>query len=592
MATLQQEQFDQIAAYINGQLAKWKAVADYEQSGGSTPIQNTGWKSLVYNEFVTKYIGPNGFQNAVDAGVSPLELLLLQTGLDKKKFSKQVADAYLATKYQAVYAKVANGTFQYTAGQYKAGPSGLLTKTSEAAAQADKNNAEEQAKNPDKSIGAFAAQQAASSGALAAPAPLEVLQLPEDYDHELVSAALADLASQTSGALASIAAGGLTIPPGSLSGSLIAPGSLPPTALDPIAFREQMLSFPAPDQAVLVYLAPDSSLDSQLTTTVGAKTYTGPGRVWRVQKIVPPFGWRASLGPTRYRLIFDQQTFGVFSARFPLAGALVTDGSAWEVTYGLLIRDLPILGTQRPHRILYADYSRDVPASSIGRNNAAPAWLTGANQLFEARATQNFLTAPPTLFTELADANLASGSYAWMSPTFEYSGGPASTGTYLTQIQGMLFNLLRGETAEQIYAEINSLASPDFSEITGSARPPEASVPGGMDSDGVLPACAVVKDGGSFRSRSSTSILGADAVYAGLPLRYDDADAVRASSSTFSVVARIWPPRSLSYAQQGGAGLNLRTTPSNDMRAATWAATGVKLQKSNNREIAVDIVIV
>lgn len=355
------------------------------------------------------------------------------------------------------------------------------------------------------------------------------------------------------------------------------------------AFKKQ--DVPPAEEAIELGFAPSETLDIWHTETLGGASRRGPRRVWKntlVQR--PSQGLEKSDGPFRYRLRLDEVRLGVMSVRYldKLANFLLTDGSQsgsrLEVTYGILLKGIPWYGTKLPRKITLAEYAGMPPSSLVGNVPGVATWLTGAQQLGEAKAADSFDTQAPVYFEAFKDTSLAVAGSNWFAPD-------KVTTSYVDEIEGLTLMLLTGDTGDEVYAQMNSLPSVNLSQIGGNAKGPTASVPDGLEvtSPCVASLAGVNVAGTQLSTAQIESFASATnkLLSEGAPFRHTDCDSLRRSEDRFSMVLRVWPPRILQWDDIDG----MLSDPSLDQNPAAWHTSGVKFVKQNDRNTTVDVVV-
>lgn len=532
--------------------------------GVGDPLSLFPTTSLAYQRGVRTFLGLGFDQTVIDAAGWPVLNRLDQLVAGGKVTDREALD-YLRQTYPGI-----------SLGSASFGSSPAQT----VAAQAVALNGAKLSTDPTKTT--VSALLGGAAVGVASPTP-GLVSLPDDYDAQEVATAISTATQGLSAQIQAVAAGGVQIPTGSLDGTAITPGTLPVTALSLPQAAAAFQSFPDRDQAITLTLSPSATFDRWTTATLGGNSYSGPGRIWRVDTYQLPANWKPTQGPTRYRILFKGLTFGVFCNRFldvlsnfHLESASQT-GSRWEWTYGIIIKGIPHFFGREVDRILYSGFVGDVPVGlqAVKPSAASSAWLTNSRSLFETEAEDDFDTTAPVLFVARQDTAIA--STGWAYPT-------KSSADYLKDLPGFQVSLITGRTVEDVYGELNGLASANNHYIGGSARGPLVTLPEGQDGRAVAPAGVLVRNGNQATVRNDT-LTSTDRIYEGIPVSYEDCGVLQANDVDFSVVV-LASPRILSWST------TFSSSSDNSMVAAGWHTTGFELDEQNHRDFGLDIVVI
>lgn len=404
---------------------------------------------------------------------------------------------------------------------------------------------------------------------------MQTPRVPDVYDPKQMGKALRDLAEQTSLAITAVANGAVRFQPNSIPGHVLAPGSVNAAKLDPVSLARTYRDLPGPDQAIILRLAPDYATDRAFQFSDGTNTdaqRSGPGRVWRVVNATYPQDFNPTPGPQRYRLVVKDLRFGVFS----LLQETAFNTGAVNVRYGLVIRDIPTYLQRIPSAILYTGFEGDTPTSLVADNINVAIGGGNVTKLFHGTGT---------LAGRAYDQFVTSAALAW--EPFG-SGALLPTAAELANVEGVNFMLVTGRSAEEVYAQMNSASSQNYARINGDSRGPTASCPPGTAMDSPFPANLSRRN-----AATSTSQLETDAMTTigrglqwleGAPMDYASCQRLRATNDYFSVALQLAFVKTIAFSYYSGGG--------NVESVAVWDTLGVRSTESNNRDLAIDIVVV
>lgn len=343
-----------------------------------------------------------------------------------------------------------------------------------------------------------------------------------------------------------------------------------------------------PDEPVVMDIARDETLDRWVSSTVASRVYRGPGRVWRARSwSAPKIGDKPRA--VRYRFAGRQAEFTPISCRMvdrlrnaSLDGAM----SRWEVTYGIVVTGIPNLLGRKPSRLTIA--SEHLSGSVAAVTGTTPGWMTNTRAFFEPAALTEFSDGDNHVF---ADKGTSHGAPAngWMHPS---TTGPSAQSTrYVSEIEGLSAQLITGQTATEVYAQMNSLDSPNLATIRGRARGLGAIAPGAEATNGLAPAnCTVVGSSTTLTARTYSTLLGSDYVVEGVPFRYQDCSRLRYTGDYFSVAITVDQPRLLeSYEVFQASGI--AGSPTGDMQPGAWWTAGLLIDSGDDRDPSFDIIL-
>ena len=604
MPILQQEQYQKVAQLLSSGIHE-----TFKHAGGKSvqfntdlntfSIQGKGNKTdrkfLDFYTLISKEIGYDlrVFQNLGVTAVYAIGGLryLIQVGA----ITAREAEAFLVTKYPD--AGFTGGSFNDVRVLPGYGGQDNEDKSEPAGSPDDEKSPVEKAREIQE------VQQDVRGGALVpavSPAgnlPIYLREVPDSIpEAEELQSVLEDFARQVQITISKVANGAINLQPNSIDGRVVRPGSLPYTALDPIDAQSALQEFPDADQAIILRITPDPVVDvwaedgDTLQTASGIK-YTGPRRVWRVSNVSVPPGFKPTLGPLRYRIVVDKMRLGIGSVRYKDPG-IVTGNESHEIRYGIVIRGIPGFYGRPVSRILYCDNQSYSPSSLKYQDPGVTAPDVSPGALFEKTAETKFQTDPPTLYSSFADAAVGG------------DGAEIPDQTYLDNIDGMTFMLINGRTAEEVYAQLNSLPSVYNAHIGGRGAGPGESCPSGLDVTSLTTAGLVVASPGAPFSvaprtldgytttgsipTTAFSLTGAAAAVTqeGVPFLMRDCERLRIQDGRFAVQVQVWPPRVSNWVTSSNGADNYGRHPSH------WYTRGVDLDKKNDRQVAIDIVVV
>lgn len=422
---------------------------------------------------------------------------------------------------------------------------------------------------------------------------ISVPSIPSNAKAAQIQEALEQVASQANAALASLRGGNINFGTGSIPGSALIPGTVQASRLSREAVSTVQRLIPRVDEAVELRIAPDPSLDRWADS--------GPGRVWRVQRVSYPAGYRRVAGPVRYRIKADPLRLSVCSygltnavSGFSIVPSSSASGNPvlnWECVYGLIIRGLPVLNGVRPTQILSLTTSGDVE-SSLTVDPTVGGWVSGSAFLADPRAISKYVTTPPVAYAEFYDPALAVSGAQYLRPTY-------ATPNYPDQIQGLVAHLIRSDAAAGVFAELCGRPCPGTLSLGGAPMGVGVSAPPGYLAPAILrPALATITSGqqlvchslpGTGGAAEWTSANAAD----GGPLDWDDCAALRQTDQSFTVSLQAYPPRIVREANALGAWYYTQparpTTP--DMNPSNWPTSGLEIRSEGFRHLEFDLVV-
>lgn len=603
MAILQQEQFQEVAALLNSGINEAFKGADasglqFSVDLNTFVVEGTGSKGnrrfLDQYEFVKNTLGYDQrvFEQLGVNAVFDLTGLtyLVQVGA----ITPEQAEAFLLTKYPS--AGFTGGSFGDVRPLVVPEDDG---KAEPAGSPEDEKGVVErgqEAREIQQDIGGGSLVAAdASPGSI----PIRVGEVPTTIpDSDELQRVLEDTTRQVQRAVSRVQNGQLRLQANSIDGRVIIPGSLPYSAMDPIDAQTRLQEFPGPEQAITLRIVPDPVLDDwaededDLQTSSGLR-FKGPRRVWRVASVSAGPEYRPTLGPVRYRIITNEMRFGIGSVRYKDPGKVVGLDSH-EIRYGIVIRGIPSYFGRPVNRILYCDYESFSPSALKWQDpGVTTPNLTGPTTLFEETAENKFNVAPPTLYSAFSDATVGG------------DGGEIPDQEYLDNIDGFTFMLINGRTAEEVYAQLNSLPSTINAHIGGRGAGPGDSCPASLEVTSITTGGVVVAGagaptvpvsrtlkvfdppaGGGPSTAFSLSGAAAPVVQEGVPFLMEDCERLRIKDDTFAVQVQVWPPRVSNWLSSSNGADNYGRHPSH------WHLRGVDLDKQNDRRIGIDIVVV
>lgn len=314
------------------------------------------------------------------------------------------------------------------------------------------------------------------------------------------------------------------------------------------------LTIPQRSKAVQLSFSQSNTLDRWDTRTLppsGGKTYSGPGRIWQVTNADVPADFEAG-GSVRYRLNLEQVRFGVLGVRFldNLSDHAMNSGSQTgsplEVTYGVVVKDVPWFGSEPPSSVLLVD-SIGHPVSALhGRQiGSSKPWMSGSAQFAEVKTDGEFNDNSPAPYESLRDDALENAT----NSENLYEPGES----YARDVQGIGVMLITGDTEHQVYSQVNGLENSSTPHVSGFGRGPSASFPPGLE---VLPPAVAqyvtsYQSGGggtaydSLRCRVLSETLPTDTepCVGGPAFRWADCGALRLKPQRFSMALSILPKR-------------------------------------------------
>jgi hypothetical protein len=598
--TLQQEEYQEVAQLINSAIkSAFNGVTgtgldfnvdlnSFRSKGGTSKAQR---KFIRFYDLIKKEIGYDAriFNTLGVTAVYAIGAVryLVQIG----RITPEQAEGFLVTKYPE--AGFTGGSFndvRLLPGYEAQGD----TKKSMAQGDPEEGTVVEKAKEVQDAVAEARGGTLVPAVSPAGNLPIFLRQVPEEIPaSQELQEVLDDLTRQVQLNISKVANGRINLQPGSIDGSVIKPGTLAYSALDPIDAQSRLQEFPDPSQAILCRITPDPVLDvwaedeDNLQTATGQK-FNGPRRVWRVSSFDVPSGFKPTLGPLRYRLIVDDVQFGMGSVRYTDPGVT----NQHEIRYGIVIRGLPGFHGRPVDRILYCGYTGFSPSSLNYVSNGVTVPDVSPDALFEKTAETKFRVNPPTMYTSFFDANV--GGDLLEVPDQDY----------LDDIDGLTFMLVNGRTAEEVYAQLNSLPSVFNAHIGGKGAGPGDSCPSGLEITSLAgSSVTVISPSGLSTLLNRTfdgyttvdplattafSLTGAAApvVVEGVPFLMRDCERMRITDERFAVQVMVWPPRTLNYFVNANGALNYGRHPSH------WYTRGVRIDKQNDRQVAIDIVVV
>jgi hypothetical protein len=359
------------------------------------------------------------------------------------------------------------------------------------------------------------------------------------------------------------------------------------------------LRIPPADEAIKIRLAPSFENDLWNTETISSVDYAGPRRIWSVNFVNEPNNLvKGQRGPYRYRLSLDDVQFTPLSYRFldrfsdaTLQNSAQT-GSRFEVTYGIVIKDMPWFGSELPRDFFRRTAFQNPPAQLNGNVPSTQGFMATAHKFAESKGNDTFVTNAPLLYTAFNKTSLEhAGNLSWIAPD-DYRA-------YTSSIGGLGFMMINGTNADAVYSQINGRESANLTSIGGNAAGPSFSLPEGFE---VLPPCVAgtcvraAADGEQLDAIELTDLedgtvaaQGRRRIQEGAPIRYTDCEALVLRPNAFAMVIQVVPPLILDWVKDGLA--PIFTDPSNDMYGATWHTSGIKVDPQGDRETYIDIVV-
>lgn len=609
MALLSEEKEEQILAWINAfkgsipGFGKSKYVK-YVQEGskaltfskkpssvtvGSGAAKTTvGIDKAIYTKAGLEIV-PDEYEQHIFSGDISLKIVVLLQGLvGSGTITEAEAAAFIDTKYHYVNVDGANFLWKPASVNAEGSGSGVT-------------DVEEEEAGPQEDGGENLAAKVAN-GSDAAPdlsiqfqadVGFELDQLPAQYNKGEVQDAIEGALEQVLDEIGNIASGKLSFKPNSIPGTALIAGTIPPSKFNPLGFSQVFTAVPPPEEAAILTIARDPSNDRYLTRSDGSQTYVGPGRVWTVTNVFYPESFNPAALVKRYRILVDEASLGPLSCGLtePVGtGALHAQqtSSDWECVYGMVLRGIPSLG-KKPELIMAVDYVGDVPASLNSVFPSGVSYTNNSPRFLSNQAQQKFDTVPPLLYQRRYDSALANGGKQYLDPTY-------LTPDYLDEIEGLVVQLVKGETAEQIFAELCGRPSPAWGELGGGPRGSETSAPGGIVAGPPMRSIAVDYNGGGWY-QSEGSMTDDKRISDGLPLRWGDLAPLRRSETSFSVSIQAWPPRvvpNVTGTVSGSGGnfiYSLSPTFSDCQRPANWPGVGIDLVSQGHRDFGIDILV-
>lgn len=424
---------------------------------------------------------------------------------------------------------------------------------------------------------------------------INTLRLPEEYDRQSAQRVIEDLGDQLRDTLIREIR------------SLVRQAD----AVDP------GLKIPPRSQAVRLDLSQSRTLDrwdlrSLPPSAADQKVYKGPGRIWQATEAALPRNFVRG-GAVRYRINLEQVRFGVMGVRFldvlsnDSMNSAVQTGSPLEVTYGIVVKDIPWFGSEQPTKVLFVD-SLGHPISSLhGRQPGdGKNYLNSPANFAEAKTLEEFTTnsASPyeSLRDELLENSAALGSFPSGSNIYE----PGVD--YVRDIQGLGAMLINGRTDHQVYSQVNGLGNESTVELGGFGRGPTASFPEGLE---VLPPvtaefATIVQQGGrganfnKIEMRQYQDGLGDDydVCVGGPAFRWDDVGALRMEDNRFSMALMVLPRRVIEwndYEAIWGPEASTQQLVSFDMHPAAMWTSAVRYNRQGSRsrrDSAIEMVVI